>query len=359
MAYVGWRGDGSAVRSPTSPDTYLVGLRYGHHARHSGYEAFGRHVASSLDPPIRQRYRTTMRGWRVDKAVARVFRRPYYSLALLRTELAAVAHMTRHRGAVYHVLYGDTDVCLLGRVRRLLGTRVVATFHEPEPGLEWIQVDDRVLRHVDRIVLMSETQRPWIERFVEPERVSVVLHGVDTAFFTPAEVPRERFVLTVGAKFRDWDTFTGAVDRLLADDPRLRVVGVGTGYGPDDRLVDDRIELRSGLSDEELRDLYRRAGAVVFALHQSTANNGLLEAMACGAPVVVSDVGGVREYVPDGAALVVPPGDPTALALATQRALDDPGLALDLGAAAREAVRRLDLRLVAGQMADVYRACAS
>lgn len=61
----------------------------------------------------------------------------------------------------------------------------------------------------------------------------------------------------------------------------------------------------------------------------------LLEAMMAGVPAVVSGVGGVPELVAD-TALVVPPGDPGALAAALRRLLDDPGLAAELGRRARE-----------------------
>jgi glycosyltransferase involved in cell wall biosynthesis len=60
----------------------------------------------------------------------------------------------------------------------------------------------------------------------------------------------------------------------------------------------------------------------------------LQEALRAGRPVVASDVGGVRDLTGDTAAVLVPPGDPAALAAAVLRVLDDPGLASGLGAAA-------------------------
>jgi glycosyltransferase involved in cell wall biosynthesis len=64
------------------------------------------------------------------------------------------------------------------------------------------------------------------------------------------------------------------------------------------------------------------------------------EAMAAGAPVVATDVGGLHDLVA-GTGLLVPAGDPEALAKAVERVLTDPGLRQDLAARGREAARAL------------------
>ena len=61
----------------------------------------------------------------------------------------------------------------------------------------------------------------------------------------------------------------------------------------------------------------------------------ILEAMAAGVPVVASRVGGVAEIAPEGTAVLVPPGDPVALADAIREVLDDPSAASTRVAAAR------------------------
>jgi glycosyltransferase involved in cell wall biosynthesis len=71
----------------------------------------------------------------------------------------------------------------------------------------------------------------------------------------------------------------------------------------------------------------------------------LIEAMALGKPVVASSVPGIQDMVSDGeSALLVPPGNPKALASAMQRILDDPSLGRKLGsAAAEQATQRFSL----------------
>jgi glycosyltransferase involved in cell wall biosynthesis len=95
----------------------------------------------------------------------------------------------------------------------------------------------------------------------------------------------------------------------------------------------------------------------VFAL--SSRHEGLsialMEAMALGRPPVVTSVGGLPELVThDRHGLLVPPGDPGALAAGIVTVLQDPALAERLGSAARRRAADFDIRAAIGRMEDVY-----
>jgi starch synthase len=81
-----------------------------------------------------------------------------------------------------------------------------------------------------------------------------------------------------------------------------------------------------------------------------------LEAMACGTAVVASAVGGIPEVVSNGeTGLLVPPGDPVALAGALNTLIADPGRAAALGRAGRDrAVAEFGWQAVAAQTAQLY-----
>jgi len=201
--------------------------------------------------------------------------------------------------------------------------------------------------------------RMWTELFGEGEaagmgtvfgapagRVRVNQFGVDTAFWSPGDAPREDFVLAVGNDGRR--DYLALVRAAASIDAPVRIV---TRRELPEQLPANVSVVRGGwheesLSDVELRDLYRRAACVAVPLLDSPQPSGqsvCLQAMACGAPVVLTRTRGLwqGQGLEDGRQLsFVAPGDATALAAAICALLADPARARAQGAAGREFVER-------------------
>jgi glycosyltransferase involved in cell wall biosynthesis len=170
--------------------------------------------------------------------------------------------------------------------------------------------------------------------------------GVDTRLFRPLGLPRERFVVGLGAvdPAKGVDLAVGAV--ALLPEPRPSLVWVGDRADPvysrrmeeQARASGVHLVVRVRVSDGELVDLLNRASAMVYAPRLEPFGLAPLEAAACGTPVVAVAEGGVRETIREGVNGFLVQRSPEEVARALRRLLDDPALARGLGeAAARNA----------------------
>ncbi len=211
----------------------------------------------------------------------------------------------------------------------------------------------RVAARLEHIITVSGSSKAGIveQLGAAPGAVSVVPIGADTALWSPSEavaVVPGRIVTTSSADvpLKGLVFLVEALAKLRTErEAHLVVVCKKQGEGPVADAVrrfglEPYIEFRSGISDQELVDLYRSAEiACVPSLYEGFSLPAA-EAMATGTPLVATTGGAIPEVAgPDGeTCLAVPPGDPGALAAALGRLLDDPGLRARLGAAGRRRV---------------------
>jgi glycosyltransferase involved in cell wall biosynthesis len=160
-----------------------------------------------------------------------------------------------------------------------------------------------------------------------PAQVTVTAWGVDERF-SPGPGPEGRgpYLLAVGTlqPRKNLQAVLAAFDRLRTEHS---LVVVGARGWRDETLMQeltrDRVELRGHVHDDELVTLYRGAACLVFPSLAEGFGFPLLEAMACGTPVVCADAGSLPE-VAGSAARTVPPHDHEALATAVSEVLADP-----------------------------------
>lgn len=217
-----------------------------------------------------------------------------------------------------------------------------------------------------------------------PSHYRVVHNGVDSGRFRPLpgeEVRRELGLGEAGVVVgmfgsykpqKNHALFFAAAARVVAHQPRLRLLLVGDQLAGGLRGTDEHKRRVAALVDQlglasrcvflgnrsDLERLYNACDVVVLpSLYEGTPNV-LLEAMACGVPVVATDVGDNAHIVPDGrAGFVVPPGDEERLAERLGRLIADPDLRRRMGdAARRRVVEEFSVERLAADTAAVYEA---
>jgi glycosyltransferase involved in cell wall biosynthesis len=270
----------------------------------------------------------------------------------LNAELVAARQCLAGRVDLVHFLDGEHSGRLLPRLLRVIGSQVrtVATFHQPPDLLEEL-VDAHVLRRLDHIVLMSPSQRPYFKDRVAREKVSVILHGVDTEFFQPAREENARGPLrcvTAGHWLRDWHVF-----RSVAAQMQTVEFHVITAHDPGAEDLSN-VFRHVDVDDATLAALYRSADILFLPLLDSTANNALLEGMASGLPTITTDLPAVRAYVAGAEAMLAPVGDARIALAALKRLQDDPVLRTRMGASARTRAEQLSWPRIARQYEALF-----
>ncbi|MHB8079889.1 MAG: glycosyltransferase family 4 protein [Candidatus Krumholzibacteriia bacterium] len=270
--------------------------------------------------------------------------------------VAALAAGLRRARADAVILTRWREYLLGGVAARLAGTPLTVS----ALGLRVTPRNDCKRRFVfrlsQRVLVNAEeiraglVERPWIA----PDKVCVVHNGVDLASLRPGGdrrpmrrlwgVPAEApLALAVGGLTpqKDHDLLARAAARLRGPLPEARVVVVGEGF------LRPALEARVGalgLADRFLLPGFlpdvRPALAAADLLVLSSDNEGmawvLLEALACGLPIVATDVPGVRACVEPGVnGLIVPPRDEAALAGALAELLADPARCRAMGERSR------------------------
>lgn len=166
-------------------------------------------------------------------------------------------------------------------------------------------------RHVNATITVSAALKDRFMKYgVSGDRINVLRNGVDVSLFRPVDrelVRKElgiegRLLLSVGnlIEGKGHHIAIAALTRL----PEIRLVVIGEGEERDslEKLaiahgVKERVTFRGNLPQEQLREYYSAADALVLASAREGMPNVLLEAMACGTPVVATPVGGIPEIV--------------------------------------------------------------
>jgi glycosyltransferase involved in cell wall biosynthesis len=272
-------------------------------------------------------------------------------------EWKAVKRLRKGFDGVVHSMWADHDLGFLDLVLNKKRHKFCGTFHNCSDDFQHTIRFPSRLRNFDAVILMSETQRPFfLQAGVPDEKIHVVLHGVDTEYFIPgkqADTTGTFTVLSVGGFRRNFPLLRKVCERLAsARNMRFKIIAPEAWREMFAGLAN--VDFLSGVDDAGLLAAYQSASCLLHTAENATANNALLEAMACGLPVVAESIGGIPEYINGDNAMLVEPGNDGTLAGALKELMQSPALHSSMRLEARKHAETLAWPLVAGRMMDIY-----
>lgn len=216
-----------------------------------------------------------------------------------------------------------------------------------------------ILANADVVVALSEIEANHLTQVfnLDPAKISVVPNGVDVAYYPKGTVPAYSgpstpiMLLAVGQleDFKGHIYLLKALTIILPRFPNVHLVIVThnarllTEYQRfcEENRLDDHVEFVDSKATDELASYYSKCDIFVQPSLVDNFPVTILEAMACGRPVVASNVGSVSEQLSDGSGILVTPGDFEDLARAIMLLIKDPQLRSRLGNQARNKIESL------------------
>ncbi len=292
-------------------------------------------------------------------------------------------------GVVAHELrqFWDVPIVHMAHTLAIMKNRVALRAEEREPALR-LDTESEILGWADRIVAATLAEQTQLELLLQADRrkIDIVPPGVDLDSFHPIPMeaakeaigvpPEDKNLLYVGRiePLKGLDTLLRAM-KVLQDrqalPPNLCLSIIGGDAHEDaaqqnaemERLKALREELGIGdlvaflgkRDQDSLNNYYASAEAVIMPSHYESFGMVALEAMACGTPVIASEVGGLAFLVRDGeTGFHVPDRDPQALANKLQVVVNDAVLRARLGRQAAERARQYAWPEIGTRIIKVY-----
>jgi glycosyltransferase involved in cell wall biosynthesis len=251
-------------------------------------------------------------------------------------DLPAARRTARGRPVVFNPLVSLSDTLVADRGRFRDGSL---------PARTLARIDRRALRSADLVVADTRANAEHLAELADlpPHEIEVCFVGAEERLFEPGWAPEEPFTaLFVGKLIPLHGLETILAAARAAPDLHFRIVGSGQL----EDLIRERpanVEWVSWVEYERLPAELHRAGCAlgIFGISDKAMRvipNKAFQALACGTPLVTADTPAARELlVHDASALLVPAGEPEALAVALRTLRADPELAQRLGRGGRAA----------------------
>lgn len=266
---------------------------------------------------------------------------------------------------LFHYYHPENSIFHGGRWKNR--HKLVLTCHQPISKLNQMYKSANFaeffdgLSKADAVIVLSTSEQEKIKKFSPQSRIIPIHYGVETEYFKPnANRTDKPVILTVGNWLRDYQCWAKVINDLsfISKDIRFVVVANKNTILAVKKYLgktDVKVDFYSGVSDVFLINIYHESSLFFLPLFDAVANNSLLEAMACGLPIITRDLPAVREYLGESSGILIEEHQPINYVNAIVSLLHDPALRYQLGnEARRRAENEFSWRVIAEKYQEIY-----
>ena len=283
-----------------------------------------------------------------------------YNAQSAEAELKLFSKLIAHRYDLVHYTHAEP---YLGFGVRRIKMPIVATNHQP---VSWWKQNTALFEkyeNVKQVICLTDFDRDYFNDHI-PGKAVCIPHGVDTEYYHPLNQKKENQTFTIifsGRYLRDVATLAKAVIALSSLPLKIRFDIV---YTAKSTVKGTPMEQIAGLPDvtwhtnvpeEDLRRLYQQADCCMIPLLDCTANNAILEAIACGLPIISTDLSSIRTYLDASMSVLGRKNNADDLCDAVIELYNKPQKRHTMSAAARhKAVTAFDWERIAGATVKLF-----
>ena len=268
------------------------------------------------------------------------------------------SRLLKEKDSINHCMFIDNHHRMIKKYKKA-PKNLIGTIHHPS-GRDFTNNMKENLGKLSSAIIMFKKDLKFYEDLIGKDRVKFIHYGVDTDFFYPKKHDfKEKRLFFTGQNGRNNKMLVRVIRKLSTKHPELKF----------DLLVPDEIKDRelsslkankniiwhNSLDENKVREIYQKSYLLLMPMDDSGVNTAIVESMACGTPVVTTDVGGIRDYGANSIYPVVENDDDKAMIELIEKYLADEDYRNKIAKKCREfAEKELNWKLIAKKHLEAY-----